>query len=191
MQGRSSPTISVSYLNLLGNPLFLIISIAWFISWFEYWYFVPILALRLEEMGLDEPEIGFFFWIYGISYSISILSVSYFTERFEIKGIIWKSMLIWGIAHFLVGPSYFLPNELIIMGVGQLLNGALEVFFTTTWIPAMIEVGEKIYPHNRLEVADKASGIATWMFNIGGAWGAIYGGYIQSYSLLSHLYSEI
>ena len=45
----------------------------------------------------------------------------------------------------------------------------------------MIEEGEKAYPNNKIEVADKASGIASWMFDLGQALGPLYGSYVSSF----------
>ena len=179
--GKSRNVLSVSYVKLLCNPLIMITAIAHFISWFEYCYLEPILALRLDKMELNETQIGLFFLIFGVSYTCSTLSLSYFTDRYEIKGIIWKSMLLWGFANLLVGPSKLLPNSIILMGLGQFLNGILEVFFMTTWLPVMIEEGEELYPHNKLEVADKASAIVNCMSGIGQGLGPIYGSYISAF----------
>ena len=45
------------------------------------------------------------------------------------------------------------------MGFGQFFNSGLEVFFMVTCLPVIIKEGEKIYPKNKREVADKASGM--------------------------------
>ena len=82
-------SFSVGYLKLLCNPIILITAITCFLSCFEYWYLEPIFALRLDEMGLNNFEIGIFFWIFGTSYTISTFAVSYFTDRFDIRGILY------------------------------------------------------------------------------------------------------
>ena len=50
-----------------------------------------------------------------------------------------------------------------------------------TWLPVIIKEGEKMYPKNKIEVADKASGIVNWMFGLGQALGPIYGSYMTAY----------
>ena len=47
----------------------------------------------------------------------------------------------------------------------------------------MIEKGEEMYPKNKLEVADKLSGIINWMFGLGQALGPIQ--HSSKYFLLS------
>ena len=172
---------SVRYLKLFFNPIILFTSIASFISCFEYCYIEPILAIRPSEMGLTQWHIGAFFCIQGLSYTIATLFTSFFTDRFDIKGIIWKSMLLCGFVNFMVGPSNSLPNSVVIMGFGQFLNSGLEVYFMITCLPVMIKEGEKMYPNNKLEVADKASGMVNWMFDLGQAFGPIYGSYMTAY----------
>ena len=86
-----------------------------------------------------------------------------------------------GFVNFMVGPSNSLPNSVVIMGFGQFLNSGLEVYFMTTCLPVMIKEGEKMYNNNKLEVADKASGMVNWMFDLGQAFGLIYGSYMAAY----------
>ena len=104
--------------------------------------------------------------------------VSYFTDKYEIRGIIWKSMLLWGFTCFFVRPSEYLPNSTVLMGIGETLNGLLLVFFMTTWLPVMIEEGERIHPNRKLKVADKWSAIANCTLEIDQALGPIYGSYM-------------
>ena len=139
-----------SYFSLIINPIILICAIARFISCFEDWFSEAVLALRLDEMGLNEFLIGLYYWIYGVSCIISTFMVSYFTDKYEISGIIWKSMLLWGFTCFLIGPSEYLPNSIVLMGIGETLNGLLLAFFITTWLPVMIEEGERMHPHRKL-----------------------------------------
>ena len=70
------------------NPIVLIWAIASFISCFEAWFSEAVLALRLDEMGLNEFLIGLYYWIYCVSCIISTFMVSYFTDKYEIRGII-------------------------------------------------------------------------------------------------------
>ena len=105
---------SVGYLNLFLNPIIFLTSIVGFLAYFEYFYLEPILAVRLLEVDVAEWLIGIFFWIQGVSYTIASLCTSYISEMLGKKRTIWISMLLWGFIHFMIGPSNFLPNNVII-----------------------------------------------------------------------------
>ena len=105
----------VSYLGLCYNPIIFLTSIVSFIAFFEYCYLEPILTLRLSDMGLSQSLIGAFFWIQGISYTIASLFTSYVSYLLGTKRTLWISMFLWGLTHFMVGPSNFLPDNVIII----------------------------------------------------------------------------
>ena len=106
---------SVSYLGLLYNIIIFLTLIVCFISYFENCYLEPILTLRLSDMGLSQSLIGAFFWIQGVSYTIASLFISYISKLLGSIKTIWISMFLWGWTHFMVGPSEFFPDSIIIM----------------------------------------------------------------------------
>ena len=61
-------------------------------------------------------------------------------------------MLLWGFTCFLIGPSEYLPNSIVLMGIGECLNGLLFTFFMTTWLPVMIEEGENCIHIEKLKL---------------------------------------
>ena len=44
---------SVKYYKIFFNPIFFIVSIATFLSYFCWWYMQPVMSLRLEEFDLS------------------------------------------------------------------------------------------------------------------------------------------
>ena len=75
----------------------------------------------------------------------------------------------------MVGPSPYLPNSVIIMAIGQFFNGAFANFFLITTLPVMINDAVEGFPHNKIEVTDKSSGVVSSMFCLGQGLGPIYG----------------
>ena len=84
-------------------------------------------------------------------------------------------MLLCGIVNFMVGPSPYLPNSVIIMAIGQFFNGMFANFFLITTLPVLIQDAVEGFPKNKIEVTDKSSGVVSSMFSLGQAIGPIYG----------------
>ena len=139
--------------------MFTLTAIAAFLSYFQYVYFEPILTVRLLEFEISEFMIGLFFSINAVSYMIVSLFISWFTNRYDNKAIISFGLLSTGLTHFLCGPIWFLPNNLIIMGIGQFLFGGFSIFFLITSLPVMITEATNHYPQQKFEVSDMSSGI--------------------------------
>mmetsp|Transcript_26208 Transcript_26208/g.23194 ORF Transcript_26208/g.23194 Transcript_26208/m.23194 type:complete len:83 (+) Transcript_26208:107-355(+) len=82
-----------------------------------------------------------------MSFGIFIL-----TERFGNMRIIAIGILFTGLSQLLNGPIKFLPNSLIIMGIGQFLFGGFTVFFSIPLLPVLIQEGANKYPFKKFEV---------------------------------------
>ena len=165
----------VQYWDLFRHPLFAVTSFWAFLSYFEYWYMEPVMSLRLEEFEMTSIQIGLFFCIYGVMYTFTSLTISFFTDAFENKILIVVWMFCWGLVNFFVGPSEMLPDSLVLMWVGQFLNGAFANFFLITWLPVMINVAVNAFPKQKMEVTDTSSGVFTFMLGLGQTIGPIYG----------------
>ena len=165
----------VQYWDLFRHPIFAVTSFWAFLSYFEYWYMEPVMSLRLEEFNMSSIEVGLFFCIYGVMYTFTSLSISFFTSAFENQTLIVVCMFWWGLVNFFVGPSVFLPDSLPLMWVGQFLNGAFANFFLITWLPVMINVAVRAFPKQKMEVTDTSSGVFTFMLGLGQTIGPIYG----------------
>ena len=133
------------------------------------------MSLRLEDFEMTSIQIGLFFCIYGVMYTFTSLSISFFTDAFDNKVLIVVWMFCCGLVNFFVGPSEFLPDSIVLMWVGQFLNGAFANFFLITWLPVMINVSVNMYPKQKMEVTDTSSGVFTFMLGLGQTIGPIYG----------------
>ena len=63
VQLNSKQNTECSYFSLIFNPIIFTCAITRFISWFEAWFSEAVLALKLDEMGLNEFLIGLHYWI--------------------------------------------------------------------------------------------------------------------------------
>ena len=79
---------SIKYYKMFFNPIFFIVSIATFLSYFCCWYMQPVMSIRLDEFDLSIFWIGAFFAISPLTYTISSLMITWFTDRVNDKFLI-------------------------------------------------------------------------------------------------------
>ena len=170
----------IKYYRVFFRPIFFITSLATFLSYFWWCYIEPVMSLRLDEFNLSSFWIGVFFSISSLMYTISSLLISWFTSKINNKLLIFLGMFFNGISHFLVGPSPYLPDSLILMIVGQVLHGFSVTFFLITCLPVMINDAVEGYPKQKNEATDISSGIFNSMLGIGQMLGPIYGSNITN-----------
>ena len=168
----------VSYLKLLFLPVFFITSLIAFLSFFWYWYMEPVMSLRLDDFNLQSFWIGAFFAICPLMSTMSSLVYVYIWDKIDNMLLIFIAMFINGFSHFLIGPSPYLPNSLILMIIGQMIHGFTVTFFIVTWLPVMINEAVKSFPDHKIRVSDISSGIFSSMLGFGQMLGPIYGSYI-------------
>ena len=172
---------TIKYSELFSRKVFVFTAVAAFFSYFQSWYLEPVLALRITEFGVSSLFIGFFFALSPITYVMVSANISWFTDRFDNKVLIYWGLVLWGISQFLVGPSMILPNSLWIMCVGQLLMGGFSVFFLITCLPEMIRDAVEGHPHKKLEATDISAGVFNCMLGSGQMLGPIYGSLIKNH----------
>ena len=177
---KASKRESVKYYKVFFRPVFFIISIATFLSYFWCCYTEPTMAIRLNEFNLSSLWIGAFFSISSLMYTVSSLLVSCFSNKINNKLLIVLGLLFNGLGQLLVGPSPFLPDSLVLMWVGQVIHGFTVTFFLITCLPAMINDAVEGYPKQKNEVTDMSSGIFNSMLGIGQMLGPIYGSNITN-----------
>ena len=79
------------------------------------------------------------------------LIISWFTNRYDNKVLIALGMFLTGLSQFLVGPSHFLPDSLLLMAIGQFMFGGLSILFLSTSFPEMIKDSTKAFPKQKYE----------------------------------------
>jgi MFS family permease len=178
----SQPTrnnkIKVSFFKLLTTRRFLIASMGGMMSNFMYTYMEPVLAFRISQFNVSAFQIGMFFSIQPISYIILSFTISYFTGKYANRGIIMLGALFASFSMLFVGPSNHFPDELYLMGIGQLLIGGFGLFLMVPVIPEMISAGTEYYPNKIIELTDISAGVFNSCLGIGQVIGPIFGSYV-------------
>ena len=136
------------------------------------------MSLRLDDFNLQSFWIGAFFAICPLMSTMSSLIYVYIWDKIDNMLLIFIAMFINGFSHFLIGPSPYLPNSLILMIIGQMIHGFTVTFFIVTWLPVMINEAAKSFPEHKIKVSDISSGIFSSMLGFGQMLGPIYGSYI-------------
>ena len=77
-----------------------------------------------------------------------------------------------------VGPSYSLPNSLLLMAIGQLLIGGFGLFLMVPVIPEMINSASTYYPDQIIEITDISAGVFNSGLGLGQVLGPIFGSYM-------------
>lgn len=89
---------------------------------FIYSFMEPILAKRLEEMDLNQVQIGWFFMILPAAYIPSAIVVEKIPKQWDKRTVIIMGMIFCGLSLFCVGPSTLvssdIDNTLIVMIIG-------------------------------------------------------------------------
>ncbi|CAI2370229.1 unnamed protein product [Moneuplotes crassus] len=176
--GKSSPVIKATYSELFKRKVFTLSAVCACLSYYSYSYFEPVLPTRLQEFDISTSEILLFFCIDPSGYLALSWTLSFFTDKYDSKIIIVVTIFICGLAQFLIGPSTFLPDSLILMGIGQLMNGVSNFFFCVLSLPVMIHDAEERYPEQKIYAADLSSGVFNFALALGQTVSPIYGSYM-------------
>ena len=84
-----------------------------------------------------------------------------------------------GVSNFFVGPSTFLPDDLVIMAIGLYFSGITVIFLIVPPLPIMIQRIESKFGAESSAASDMSSIIYTFLFSLGQCLGPIYGGYMD------------
>lgn len=177
-QSTRSKKLKVSFWKLLTTRRFLIASMGGMMSNFMYTFMEPVLAFRISQFNVSAFQIGMFFSIQPISYIILSFTISYFTGKYANRGIIMLGALFASFSMLFVGPSHNFPDELYLMGIGQLLIGGFGLFLMVPVIPEMISAGTKYYPNKIIELTDISAGVFNSFLGVGQVIGPIFGSYV-------------
>ena len=171
----------IKYFDIFKWRIFVLTAIVAFFSYFWYWFFEPVLAIRLMEFGLSEFWIGMFFTIQATGYIIGWVSFTLISDYFDKKIMITVSMFLTGVIMFLIGPSLLLPNSLVIMSIGNFFHGIFTTYFLIIPLPLMIEAVVSRYPKQKYESSDISSGVFNSMLGLGQMVAPLYGSYMTDY----------
>lgn len=148
-QGDNEET--VTFLGLLWkHPIFTMSALAGTTVQFIYSFMEPILAKRLEEVELDQIQIGWFFMILPAAYIPSAIALDYLPKRWDKRMVIIMGMVCCALSLFCVGPSTLIDSgdsTLRIMVAGQILLGLFIPVGLILALPSMVESVIGFYPN--------------------------------------------
>ena len=82
------------------------------------------------------------------------MSISFIKKLIHPLKLMFLSLLLSGLFNFLVGPSYLLPNSLILMGIGLFFSGLTSVVSIVMHVPIMMTQAESMFPLNSKLASD-------------------------------------
>ena len=106
------------------------------------------------------------------------LFMMYFAKCIQPINLVSIGLFFSGVFNFMVGPSTFLPDNLILMIVGLFFTGMSLVFCTISQIPLMLERAKLRFPSQTLRASDYCSNIYNGVYSLGMFLGPIYGGFM-------------
>jgi MFS family permease len=169
----------VTFCGLLWkHPIFTMSALAGTTVQFIYSFMEPILAKRLEEMELDQVQIGWFFMILPASYIPSAIALDYLPKRWDKRLVIIIGMVCCGLSLFCVGPSTFVSEDsptLWLMVTGQVLLGLFIPVGLILALPSMCESVSAHYPNQVSRVNNLSSGVFNTANGLGEVIGPMFG----------------
>jgi MFS family permease len=148
------------------------------ISYFSYAFYEPVAALYLKEsLGLSEVNIGIFFAIFPVFYTVGCLVCQFVPIQIAKRLVVMTCSLLFGIANFFTGPSKLLnlpADSLTMMIVGQAMLGVFGAMMVVPSLPEMIDSLKQKYPGLEKEASVKASGLYNSLLATGQVLGPIF-----------------
>lgn len=103
----------------------------------------PILAKRLEDIELDQVQIGWFFMILPAAYIPSAIAMDFLPKSWSKPMVMIIGMICCGLSLFLVGPSTMIAINkeqlLPVMITGQALLGLFIPVGLILALPSMVD----------------------------------------------------
>ena len=176
---HSATEETVTFLGLLWrHPVYTMSALAGTTVQFIYSFMEPILAKRLEEVDLDQVQIGWFFMILPAAYIPSAIALDYLPKRWDKRMVIIMGMICCALSLFAVGPSTLVAtgdNTLMIMVAGQILLGLFIPVGLILALPSMVESVTAYYPNQVSRVNNLSSGVFNTANGLGEVIGPMFG----------------
>ena len=144
------------------------------LGYLQYDYFIPILGLRLVELGCTEEQVGLIFCICSGVYILGSVITAHISSSFPKKATIMIGLFTSFIAQLFCGPSsiFGLPGDsILLMCIGQAMVGITLALVIIPGLPEIIEEIERKYPklsaNEKTKVSDISSGVINCAYGIG------------------------
>lgn len=125
------------------NKRSLISLLTTFVGMLAIFYLDPTLSIRLEEFGVSENNVGYYFAIEGFAFGVGSPITGWLCSKFDRRTIIQFCLFQMGIALFFVGPSELLhfPQTLGFITFGLI---ALGFGVAGAFVPLIPEIVEAV-----------------------------------------------
>ena len=117
-------------------------------------YFEPVLSTRLSDFTDSLHLQSLVFGILMIGYCIMGCLMPAIIKLLDPILLSSIGMLLCGTSNFLMGPSVFLPNSIILIAIGMFFSGASAIMILIPQVPIMIERTELRYPNQTRQISD-------------------------------------
>lgn len=138
--------------------------------------------MRLKDFSLTQGQIGLFFTIGGVAYTISSFAVTMIdTKVWSKRTLIMIGLFLTIFANLLTGPSTLagLPDILAIIGTGQAFMGLFGPLLIVFSLPLMIDIVDNEFHHlsekRKSQAYDFSGGLFNSFLYFGQISGPIYG----------------
>lgn len=148
----------------------------------------PVFADHLSTYGLEVLEIGLIFSLGTLSYTIFMIVVGMYSEKYKRRTLMIVGGVFYVISFELLGPEWMigLPKEIWIVCVGMTILGFAATLTVLPIIPEFISLCEEIYQNEKIAVGDLSSGMFDSSYLVGGLFGPIMGGYFTDFFGFPH-----
>ena len=163
---------------LWKHPIYTMSALAGTTVQFIYSFMEPILAKRLEEVELDQVQIGWFFMILPAAYIPSAIAIEFLPKHLDKRLAIIIGMICCALSLFCVGPSTLMESgdsTLTIMVIGQVLLGLFIPVGLILALPSMVESVIGSYPNQVMRINNLSSGVFNTANGLGEVIGPLFG----------------
>ena len=132
-QGENSEaenTKPITYFGILSDSTVQLWWVSLIIAYSSMTFFEPVLTFRILEFT-DSVQVQSLMVVFlAGGYAFMNICISYVARVIEPIVLVALGMFLAGCCNFMIGPSDFLPQSLMIIAIGFVLLGAILVFCT-------------------------------------------------------------
>ena len=153
-----------SYIPLLKDFNYLSLILSFLVVLNTLDFFIPTLSIYLKNRwDISTSNASYFFLLSGVSYTLAVLIIKYFTDFFGNFLLITLCLFLSAIFSLFIAPASFLPQHWIFVAIGIFFEGINQCFVN---VPTFIELNN--YSNIKFPGNEKIGGdIAATFFNMG------------------------
>jgi len=143
-----------------------------------------VLSLRLTEFDLTPTQVGLFFAVPSLSFLVHTPFISLYTKWVPKRGVILIGFAVLALGMFFIGSSPLLkvPEEIMFVVIGLMMEGAGLAMTIVPIFPEMLESVEERYPQylGGAELSNVSAGMFNSALGVGEAIGPVVSSLLNS-----------